>query len=283
MRVADRQVVITGASSGIGAALAREVARRGGRLVLAARRRDRLDALVRSLRRAGAVAYPVACDVTRRDQVRGLIEQARARLGRIDVLVNNAGISAYGATERTTIADFERLFAVNLLGPWHGMAEVIPVMRRQGGGVIVNVASVAALHGVPYLGAYAASKAALVALTQSLRAELAADGIRLLIAYPGYTETEIYARERRLGGARRPRGGYASADRVARAIVRGIERGRHELVLSGGGRALAALKRLAPPLADVVMRRVAVNLSEPVEVTHVETQAADHRPVPEPR
>ena len=149
--------------------------------------------------------------------------------------------------------------------------------------MIVNVASVAALHGPPYLGAYAATKAALAALTQSLRAELAPDNVHLMVVYPGYTETEIYSRERRLGGARRPRGRYASADHVARRIVAGIEAQRNELVLSPEGRALTLLKRLVPRAADVAMRRVAAKLREPTEVVDVQTQVADHRLVPEPR
>lgn len=269
MRLVERNVVITGASSGIGEALAREVARQGGRLVLAARRVDRLEAIANKLEEAGAVAHAVECDVTSQQDVRTLMNRAREQLGSIDVLINNAGISVYGATERTAPADFARLLAVNLMGPWYGMLEVVPAMRRQGGGVVVNVASVAALHGPPYLGAYAATKAGLAALTQSLRAELASDHIRLMLVYPGYTETEIFQRERQLGGARRPIQPYAKPERVARAIVRGIEGGRHELVLSPEGRALAFLKRFVPAAADLVMRRVATALRLPIEVKHV--------------
>ena len=141
MRLTDRNVVITGASSGIGQALAVTLARRGARLVLAARRKGRLQAIADALRREGRVAHAIACDVAVPDEISALIREACGRLGGIDVLINNAGVSAYGATERTTVEDFERLLAVNLWGPWHAMREVLPVMRGQGDGLIVNVSS----------------------------------------------------------------------------------------------------------------------------------------------
>ncbi len=150
------------------------------------------------------------------------------------------------------------------------MRRVIPIMRRQGAGVIVNVTSAAALYGVPYLGAYGAAKAGLATLSQSLRAELAPAGIRVMVVYPGYTNTRIFDRERRLGGARRPIGPYQPADRVGYAIARGIERGRHELVVCPDGRGLMLVKRFLPAISDMIMRRMAARLRLPMEVTHVQ-------------
>jgi short-subunit dehydrogenase len=215
--------------------------------------------------------------------VAAAVETAVRRLGGIDLLINNAGASVYGATERTSERDAADLLDVNLLGCVRTMRAVLPHMRRQGGGAIVNIASVAAVRGVPYLAAYGASKAALAAYSQSLRAEVARDGIRVQVVYPGYTETPIFATEKKLGGARRPRPPYAPADRVARRIVDAIERGRPEVFPAASGRWLALLQGFLPGLADRIMARLAVRLEESEVDDHATAQAADHRPVPESR
>ncbi len=192
MRLEGKRVVITGASSGIGEVLALAAGARGARLLLAARRLGPLRFTAARIALASPeLPPPVAtgCDVSDRGSVQAMCATAREQLGGLDVLVNNAGISVYGLAEYGSVADFERVMAVNFYGPLYTMLEAIPPMRRQGDGLIVNVASVAALHGVPYLAAYSASKAALAGLAQSLRAELHESGIRLLTVYPGYTRT----------------------------------------------------------------------------------------------
>lgn len=271
MRLDRKRVVLTGASSGIGEALAEALAAKGSRLLLAARRLDRLENLA-TIIGLGVPALPppqaFRCDVTDRDSVRQLCAAACERLGGIDVVINNAGISVYGETERAAVTDFDTVMAVNFFGPLYVMLEALPIMRRQGGGLIVNVASVAALHGVPYLGAYSASKAALVALTQSLRAELHGSGVRFLTVYPGYTRTPLFDHEKQLGGARRPTTGYAAARDVARAMVRAIEAGREELVLSSTGRALSLVRGILPRVVAQVMRRVAAQLRDPQQVRY---------------
>ncbi|MBI2072307.1 MAG: SDR family NAD(P)-dependent oxidoreductase [Gemmatimonadetes bacterium] len=271
MRLEAKRVLITGASSGIGAALALTLGGRGARLVLAARGRSRLEgtAAVVALRHPALPPPIVApCDVADRDSVHSLCAATVDRLGGLDVLINNAGISVYGLAEYGSVADFQRLMTVNFYGPLYAMLEAIPVMRRQGGGLVVNVASVAALHGVPYLAAYSASKAALAALAQSLRAELHDSGIRLLTVYPGYTRTPLFDHEKKLGGARRPRNGYAAPETVARSIVRAIERDAEELVLSPPGRALSLLRGLVPGLVQRAMRVLATQLRVKEEVCH---------------
>ncbi len=262
MHIEGKGIVVTGASSGIGAALARALAGRGARLVLAARSEMRLRAVAAPIEPAPLV---VACDVTDPAAVRTLVRAARRHLGGIDALVNNAGRCVYGAAERTAPGDLQSLLAVNLCGPLYGMREVVPEMRRRGRGLVVNVASVAALHGVPYLAAYAASKAAIAALSQSWRAELAGTGVRFLTVYPGYTRTPLFTTEKKVGGARRPRRGYAPPEKVAWAILRAIERDRTELVLSLEGRALAALRGVVPSLVEKAMERIAsaLRLEEP--------------------
>lgn len=271
MQLDGKRVLITGASSGIGAALALALGGRGARLVLAARGKSRLQGTAAVV----ALQYPALtppivapCDVSDQDGVRSLCATAVEHHGGLDVLINNAGISVYGLAEYGSAADFEQVMAVNFYGPLYATLEAIPLMRRQGGGLIVNVASVAALHGVPYLAAYSASKAALAALAQSLRAELHQGGIRLLTVYPGYTRTPLFDREKKLGGARRPRNGYAAPGDVARAIVRAIERDLEELVLSPPGRALSVLRGLVPGLVQRAMRVLALQLRVKEEVSH---------------
>ncbi len=272
MRLEGKRVLLTGASSGIGAALALALGARGTRLVLAARGRDRLQgtAAVVALRYPAVTPpIPAPCDVSDREGVRALCATAVEQLGGLDVLINNAGICVYGLAEYGCAADFERVMAVNFYGALYAILEAIPLMRRQGGGLIVNVASVAALHGVPYLAAYSASKAALAALAQSLRAELHQSGIRLLTVYPGYTRTPLFDHEKKLGGARRPRSGYAAPEDVARAIVRAIERDEGELVLSSSGRALSLLRGLVPGFVQRAMCVLASQLREKEQVCHV--------------
>lgn len=259
-------MIVTGASSGIGRALALVLAGRGAVLTLAARRSDRIEEVVQEVReRFPSSPTPVAvrCDVSNAADVTALVGGAVERLGTVDVLINNAGISVFGEEARTSIDDYRNLMAVNFFGTVHSMREVLPFMRRQGSGLIVNVSSVAALHGVPYLAAYCASKAALVAVSQSLRAELHGSGVRVMIVYPGYTETEIFEREKRVGGARRPPGEYASAAGVAEAITRAIEADARDLYMTARGRALSVLRGLAPPIVERAMRNIARDLADP--------------------
>jgi short-subunit dehydrogenase len=273
MTLEHQRILVTGASSGIGEALAWELARRGAACVLAARRVHRLEALADRIAAAvpgAARPIAVACDVSDRASVAAAVRAATARLGFVDVLVNNAGVSAYGETGRTSPRDLADLLDVNFLGAVHAMQAVLPSMRRRGRGRIVNVASLAAIHGVPYLAAYSASKAALAAYSQSLRAEVARDGVTVQVIYPGYTETGIFAAERQLGGARRPPPPYAPADRVARRIVDAMVRGRAEVHLDHRGRLMAFLHGAMPRLLDRVMSRMAVRLGDSEVIHHAQ-------------
>ncbi|HWP37097.1 MAG TPA: SDR family oxidoreductase, partial [Gemmatimonadales bacterium] len=205
MRLDGARVVVTGASSGIGRAIAEAVADHGGRLLLAARRAGPLNDVAGEIAgRHPGIPRPavIALDVADPESGAALWRGAHAAFGGLDVLINNAGISVYGDTLASSVEDFRRVLAVNVLGPVSAMLAAMPHMVRQESGVIVNVASVAALHGVPFLAAYAASKAALASVTQTLRGELAGSGVRLICVYPGYTRTPIFGKEKRLGGAR---------------------------------------------------------------------------------
>ncbi len=186
----NRVTVITGASSGIGAALAQELAREGHHLVLAARREDRLTALERELRAAGATVLAVRCDVTKRDEAEVLIHRAAREFGRIDVLVNNAGRGHFSSVEDTTDEMIESMFAVNVYALWHTTRPALKYMRAQGAGHIINVASIAGKIAFPYNSAYVAAKHACVGFTHALRLELVETGIHASVICPAGVMTE---------------------------------------------------------------------------------------------
>lgn len=259
MRIDGKRVIVTGASSGIGRDLAMSLTGRGAALTIAARRGDRLEEVSREIaaRHAGAEPAAVVCDVSNPEDVSRLVGGTVERLGGVDILINNAGVSVYGEARRTALGDFRDVMSVNFFGALHCTMEVLPFMRRQESGLIVNVATVAALHGVPYLSAYCASKSALVSFSQSLRAELAGTGLGVMIVYPGYTDTEIFQVEKKVGGALRPSASYARAADVAEAVVRRIEAGGRDIILTAQGNALNVLRGLAPHVVERAMRSIA--------------------------
>lgn len=270
-RMKGSRVLITGASSGIGKAVAFEFARRGAKLTLASRRLDALKNLVKEIQST----YPdapqpmtVQCDVTRRKDVKRMVKETARRFGGIDVLVNNAGTGVYGNVELTTLEDFRAVMEVNFFGAVQCMMEALPFLKQAEKGLVINIASVAAKHGVPYLGAYGASKAALAVVSQSFRTELKESGVSLMVVYPSYTQTDFFKNEKKVGGARRFHGPYASPLNVARAIVRAAEFGKKNLVLSLEGKALTISQSVFPRLVEKVMDRIAYKLREKQEASN---------------
>jgi len=262
MRLADASILVTGASSGIGAALARALGREGARLTLTARREDRLHGLAANiLCRGGRLPHVVPGDIAEPGFPARLVDSAVAVWGGLDAVVNNAGISAYGDSAALPDDAARRILDVNFLAPVRVIQAALPGFRQRNRGLVVNVSSLAALHGVPYLGVYGASKAALSSYAQSLRAELHGTGVRVLSVYPGYTDTEIFARESCDGSARRPFGRYAPPEAVAAAIVRAMRREREELVLTLAGKAMHTARAIAPRLLDRVMEGLARRLA----------------------
>ena len=184
-------VVITGASSGLGEASARLLARQGARVVLGARRRDRIEALAAEINRGGGKAIAVATDVTRRDQVKNLVDAAVKTYGRIDVIINNAGLMPQSPLDRLKIDEWDRMIDVNIKGVLYGIAAALPYMQQQKSGHIVNVSSVAG-HKVRAGGAvYAATKHAVRALSEGLRQEVKPFNIRTTVISPGAVATEL--------------------------------------------------------------------------------------------
>jgi len=194
-RVDGRVAVVTGASSGIGAALAEGLCRAGARVALAARRRDRIDELASRLVADGCEAVALACDVSREADVDRLASEVLARFGRVDLLVNNAGITEVIAAEDEPLAAFERVLATNLTGAFLCSQRFGRAMLANGGGAIVNVASVLGMVGsgqVPQ-ASYAASKGGLVNLTRELAAQWARRGIRVNALAPAWFPSEMTA------------------------------------------------------------------------------------------
>jgi NADP-dependent 3-hydroxy acid dehydrogenase YdfG len=187
--IEGKVVVITGASSGLGEATARHLAREGAKLVLGARRLDRIQALAQELNLGTDAA--VATDVTDREQVKRLVDAAVAAHGRIDVIVNNAGLMPHSPLERGKVDDWDRMIDVNLKGVLYGIAAALPHMTRQKSGHIINVSSVAGHKVRPGSAVYAATKAAVRMLSEGLRQEVKPYNIRTTIISPGAVQSEL--------------------------------------------------------------------------------------------
>ncbi|UOK70213.1 SDR family oxidoreductase [Ancylobacter polymorphus] len=186
----DKVVLITGASSGIGAGIARELGRAGARLALGARRTDRLDALATEIAEAtGAEVMTRRLDVTDRADVAAFTEAARARFGRVDVLINNAGIMPLSLMASLKVEEWERMVDVNIKGVLNGIAAVLPEMTARGAGHIVNIASIGALSVVPTAAVYCATKFAVRAISEGLRQENRQ--LRVTCVHPGVVESEL--------------------------------------------------------------------------------------------
>jgi short-subunit dehydrogenase len=258
-RPRTRVFIITGASDGIGAELALQLAGYGHRLVLAARNEAALQQVAGQCQHDGSKAIAMKTDVTVEDDCRRLVDRALEAFGRIDVLVNNAGLSMHARFDE--IADwstYERLWRVNCLGTINCTRFAWPHLKAnpgKGGGQVVGINSLAGRTGVPGRTTYCASKFAQAGFLEALRIEAAEHGITVTVVYPGVVATEI--RRHGLNGKGEPAGvsgldesGAMPVDECARQIVRAIEKGKRELVMTPKGRAGLWLKRIAPKWVD---------------------------------
>ena len=168
-----RVIAITGASAGIGRATALRLARDGAAVAICARRADRLDAVAAEIAAAGGQALPIVADVTRADDMDALVARTVERFGRLDVMMCNAGFGIAGAIDDITPAQMQKLMDVNYIGTYHAARAALPVFRRQRSGHVIIVSSIVGKRGVPYMGAYSATKFAQVGLAECLRSELA--------------------------------------------------------------------------------------------------------------
>jgi short-subunit dehydrogenase len=252
---AGRVALITGASAGIGEATARVFAAAGMRLAVCARRGDRLERLAGELRSTGTEVAIFSLDVTDAAAVRGMVDAVAARFGAVDVLVNNAGRGLAAKFEDTTPEEFRALLELNLVAVVTASQAVLPLMRRQGRGLILNVSSVVGRRSLPGRAAYAATKFAMVAVSESLRLELRGSGVHVSLVYPIYTVTEFHDVETRRFPLRR-RGPVQTAEQVARAMLRCVRRPRPEVYPYRPARLLAGFAAMFPGLLDRMMGRV---------------------------
>jgi NADP-dependent 3-hydroxy acid dehydrogenase YdfG len=188
--VQNKVIVITGASSGIGEATARLLAEKGARVVLGARRTERLETLVHDIREAGGIADFRALDVTDADDVQAFIDFTVSLHGRVDVLINNAGVMPLSRLDALKVEEWNRMIDVNIRGVLHGIAATLPLMQNQRSGQIINIASIGAYSVSPTAAVYCATKYAVRAISEGLRQEVGGD-IRVTVIAPGVTESEL--------------------------------------------------------------------------------------------
>ena len=251
-----RVVAITGASAGIGRATALRLARDGASVAICARRRDRLEAVAEEIIRAGGTALPVVADVTSDADMDRFVGQTTARWGQLDVMMCNAGYGLYGIIDTIRLEQMRAVMEVNYLGTYNAARAALPIFRRQQQGHLIVVSSIVGKRGVPFMGAYSATKFAQAGLAECLRAEVAGTSIHVSVVYPVSTETEFFeVMTRQSGFATRARGPRQSADDVANAIAQAIERPVAEVYPLRKARGLAILNAIAPAFCDRIVGR----------------------------
>ena len=223
--LSGKAVAITGASSGIGEATALALARAGASVVLGARRRDRIEALAQRIEdEAGATAVALAVDVADEAQARAFVAGATERLGRLDVLINNAGVMLLGPVESGDPDDWRRMVEVNLLGLLYCTHAALPIMREQGGGDIVNISSIAGRFARAGSAVYNLTKFGVNAFSEGLRQEVTEGGIRVIVVEPGFVATELQSHNKgavleTIEGMREQIGDVLAAKDIANGIL----------------------------------------------------------------
>lgn len=256
MELKGRVAAITGASSGIGLAIAEALAREGVAVVLGARRADRLDAAVRAIRAAGGRAEQVVMDVTDDAGCQRLVDHAAATFGPIDIMVCNAGFGYYGTADETPPETMRRMMDVNFMGTFLGTRAALPLFRARGRGHLIIISSIVGQRGIALMSGYSATKAAQAGFAEALRAEFAGTPIHVSIVYPISTETEFRsAMARDYGHSVAGLGPKQSAGDVARAVVACAKRPRADVYPHAASRLLAIMNAVTPGLADRFVRR----------------------------
>jgi short-subunit dehydrogenase len=254
MQLRGAVAVVTGASAGIGEATAKALAREGAKVVLAARRLDRLEALAAEIENHGGIALAVRCDVTQPDRIAVFPGVVKEAFGPCDVLINNAGIPSRGAFEELSYDQIEKVVNVNVLGVMYGTRAFLPGMLERGRGHIVNVASLAGRFAAPGVPVYTATKHAVVAFSESLNYDVERRGVLVTSVNPGFVATEGFPQERVDQRFVLP------VERVANAIIRVLVEGiAPELSVPRWVSPLQAFRVLTPPLYRWGVRRVRDN------------------------
>jgi len=252
----SRVIAITGASSGIGRATALRLARDGAAIVACARRADRLETLSHEIAAAGGQALTIVADVTSEADMARLVGAAVERFGRLDVMICNAGFAIYGTIDTISAAQMRRLLDVNYMGTYLAARAALPVFRRQDRGHLILISSIVGKRGVPFMGAYAATKFAQVGLGECIRAEVSGSNIHVSVVCPISTETEFFeVMTRESGAITRALGPRQTPEAVADAIARAIDRPVPEVYPFRKARGLALLNAVAPGFCDRVVKK----------------------------
>jgi short-subunit dehydrogenase len=253
----QRVIAITGASAGIGRATAVRLARDGAAVAICARRQPELDAAAAEIEAAGGRALPIAADVTRAEDMDRFVAATVDRFGRLDVMLCNAGFGVAGAIDAVPVEQIRKLMEVNYMGTVHAARAALGVFRRQNHGHLIVVSSIVGKRGVPYMGAYSATKFAQVGLAECLRAEVAGSPIHVSVVYPVSTETDFFDVMSHETGATVTRTGGPSQKPsvVADAIARAIDRPVPEVYPYARSRALVWLNAMAPGFADRIVKK----------------------------
>lgn len=250
--------IVTGTSSGIGREISLELARHGARQIITARREPRLRELAEAVGQLGGEAHPVAGDITDAGCRQSLLDAAKQQLGGLDILINNAGVGAIGPFAEASPERLRQVMEVDFFAPAELIRAALPMIRQGTSPTIVNVASVLGHRAVPNKSEYCSAKFALHGLSDALRAEFKEFGVHVLLVSPSTTKTEFFDNvlETR---AKLPwlAFGAQSATAVARRTVKALRAGRHEIILSPGGKGLVWFDRLCPPLVNRLVARFA--------------------------
>ena len=255
-KIADSRAIVTGASSGIGRAIALELARFGAELVISARRRERLEQVAAEIRSLGRRAEIVAGDLTDANVRQALLACAEQKLGGLDMLVNNAGVAALGPFEDANPGRLRQIFELNFFSLVELTRAALPVLKRGRKPIVVNIGSIVGRVAVPHLSEYSAAKFAVRGFSDALRAELHGRGVDVLLVSPATVETEIWERmleETAPTVWRAPRGLTPAA--VATATVRAIRRGRREVLPGLEAKAFDLVNRFCPGLVAWTLAR----------------------------
>jgi short-subunit dehydrogenase len=263
----DKVVLITGASMGIGRELAFSFARRGARLVLAARSKEKLDQLSQEITALKTEVLVVPTDVTRSDEVDRLLQKVTERYGRIDILINNAGRGLYGFTENVPLQEVIDLFSLNFFGVVDLTQKALPLLKKQPGGMIINISSIVGHFAVPKMGAYSATKHALNAFSEALRIELSSQGIHVLSVYPGITDTNFVENAQTIDA--RPStyqtgGRGMTPAQVAEKVIHAAAKKKRDEWINLQNRIVVSIHYHFPRLLDWIFRRFIIGKSLPL-------------------
>ncbi|MBR2015101.1 MAG: SDR family oxidoreductase [Alistipes sp.] len=253
-KLKGKVVVITGASSGIGEAMAKEYAKVGAKVVLGARQADKLEALCKAIEADGGEAAWIATDVTKQEDCKTLIDLAVERFGGIDVMICNAGISMRALFDDLDLSVLHRLMDVNFWGTVYCTKYALPYLQ-QSKGSLVGISSVAGIHGLPGRTGYSASKFAMTGFLETIRIENLKKGLHVMVACPGFTASNVRfsaltADGSQQGATPREEGKMMTAEQVARIVAKGIRRRKRLCLMEAEGRATHFVKKFAPALVD---------------------------------